>query len=258
MLQLLPKADLATGQIDLWCVFQDEINDPELLNKYETLLSPDEKEQWPRFHFERHRHQYLVSRALVRTTLSRYLNNHPADWRYVKSKYGRPEISLDQNKSNLRFNLSHTEGMIILGVCLDEDLGVDVENIKRDSSLLGIADRYFSPMEVAELRSLPEDQQQTRFFHYWTLKESFIKARGMGLSLPLDQFSFHLGKNKPFQISFEEDDDPIPWQFWQLSLSAQHIAAVAVQRSRQSDYHLTVKKTVPLFEDLDLDYEMLR
>ncbi|MCG8332947.1 MAG: 4'-phosphopantetheinyl transferase superfamily protein [Proteobacteria bacterium] len=258
MPHLLPKLELSKSRIDLWCVFQDEITDQDLLNDYEKLLSPDERDQWPKFHFEKHRHQYLVSRALVRTTISRYLIGHPGDWRYVKNKYGRPEIIQQQNHKNLRFNLSHTEGMIILGICLDDDLGVDVEDIKRDRSLIGIADRYFSPLEVEELRSLPEDQQQTRFFDYWTLKESFIKARGMGLSLPLDQFSFHLGTNKPFQISFDSNDDHTLWQFWQIRLSEKHIGAIAIQRSQQSNYQLTIKKTIPLLKDLDFDYHMLR
>jgi 4'-phosphopantetheinyl transferase len=205
----------------------------------------------------RHRHQYLVSRALVRTTLSRYLQGYPKDWQYQKNKYGRPELIRQPAGINLRFNLSHTDGMIILGITLDDDLGVDVEDIKRDRQLIDIADRYFSGLEVDELRSLPESQQQERFFDYWTLKESFIKARGMGLSLPLDQFSYHLGRNEPFRISFNSQDDPTPWQFWRLYLSDRHIAAVAVQRSQLKDYQLMVKKTIPLVQDLEFDYQLI-
>ncbi len=253
----LSKIKLSSGEIHLWCVFQDEITDKDILAGYEKLLSPEETEQWPKFHFARHRHQYLVSRALVRSTLSRYIDIDPEEWTYSKNKYGRPEIANATADPRLRFNLSHTEGSIIMGVTQADDMGVDVEDLKRGGSLLEIADRYFSPLEVNELRSLPSEQQPARFLDYWTLKESFIKARGMGLSLPLDQFSFHLNQKEPLSISFESQDDPKPWQFWRLRLSPQHVAAVAVQRSHPLDYQLVVKKTIPLMEDVEFEYKII-
>ena len=103
----------------------------------------------------------------------------------------------------VRFNLSHTDGLAVCAVVLKHDIGVDVEHRQRRVVSENIARRFFSPSEVREFESLPERMQQDRFFQYWTLKESYIKARGMGLSIPLEKFSFHLLKNKPIRISFD-------------------------------------------------------
>ena len=98
------------------------------------------------------------------------------------------------HEGGLRFNLSHTDGLVVCLVAVEREIGVDVEHTARAGSVgIEIAERFSSPSEVAELRSLPFADQRSRFFDYWTLKEAYIKARGLGLHLPLDQFSFHLG-----------------------------------------------------------------
>src|SRR5205823_5574435 len=104
--------------------------------------------------------------------------------------YGRPETA-NSEASNLSFNISHTHSLIVLGVTRGRALGVDVENFRAREVSIDVADRYFAPQEVAVLNASPQHEQQYRFFEYWTFKESYIKARGMGLSLPLDKFSFH-------------------------------------------------------------------
>ena len=241
---------LEANEIHLWFAFIDEIHNTEILAAYEKLLTKEEKARQGRFHFERHRRQYLVTRALVRTTLSRYTGVEPRDWRFSTNEYGRPEISAPGGLPLLRFNLSHTDGLIACAVVLKWDIGVDVEDMKRKGQTVEIAERFFSPMEVKDLRML-ESGKRGRFFDYWTLKESYIKARGKGLSIPLEQFSFHISDKRPLRIFFGPriKDDPSQWQFWLLRPTIRHKAALSLRRKKEKDCILSIKRVIPLVEE---------
>jgi 4'-phosphopantetheinyl transferase len=266
-------------EVHLWHVDPAQVADERLLAAYRALLSPAEHERTARFVFEKGRHESLVTRALVRTTLSIYQPEvDPRAWQFIANPYGRPEIAvpscpldprfLDLGFLGLRFNVSHTDGRIVCLVAVGREIGVDVEDAARRAPL-EVADHYFSPSEVAELRSLPEAARPGRFFDYWTLKESYIKARGLGLQLPLDQFSFHLGANEvgpgglgpgglgpvarrqppPITISFGPQiaDDPATWQFDLRDLTPRHRLAIAIRRAAdEPDLAIRVIPVVPL------------
>jgi 4'-phosphopantetheinyl transferase len=219
----------------------------EKLDAYRALLSPDEHERMARFVFDRDRRAFLITRALVRTTLSRYAQVAPADWKFIANVHGRPEI-LDRpdGAPDLRFNISHTDGLIACAVTIGREVGVDVENIGR-RLLHDVAGRHFAPGEVTDLRALPEDEQQRVFFDYWTLKEAYIKARGFGLALPLGDFAFKLNPPRPPVITFEPslEDDPDTWQFLQDWPTPQHRLGLAVRRD-DGDLPVRIRFVVPL------------
>ena len=200
---------------------------------YLGLLTPDEHERMQRLVFERTREQFLLTRALVRTMLSRYAPVAPADWRFVTNAHGRPEI-LDRppGAPDLRFNLSHTDGLVACAVTVGREVGIDVEYVDRRLTH-DVAGRFFAPREVSDLRALPVDDQARVFFDYWTLKEAYIKARGFGLALPLGDFAFCLSPDAPPAITFEPSlpDDPETWQFVQSWPTEQHRLGLAVRRS---------------------------
>lgn len=239
---------LAPGEAHLWYAVPDELRDAALISRYRTWLAPGERERLERFRFEKHRHEYLCTRALVRSTLSRYAPVAPAEWSFGANRYGCPYIAGPPVLPRLRFNLSNTLGLVACLVALDVDIGVDVEATERPGETVQLADRFFSPTEVVELRSLPPERQRGRFFDYWTLKESYIKARGMGLAIPLDQFSFHLTPGQPVRISFDPQlqDDPASWQFLQQQPLPDHKAAVAIRRGAgKPDFTVTTRWVVP-------------
>lgn len=243
-----PDVVISDDEVHLWFSFPEQIGDAGLLASYMDILSPEEQARRQRYHFEKHRHLFLVSRALLRTTLSRYTGIPSGQLQFSKNKYGRPEISSDRVITPVRFNLSHTEGLIALAVTLNDDIGVDVEHIIRKNSMMNLANHFFSRREAADLLQVEEGSRQERFFDYWTLKESYIKARGMGLSLPLDQFSFHLSDQAPIQISFNKDIDDASddWQFWLMKPTAHHTAAVSLRKNKKRRVTLSVNKVVPL------------
>ena len=216
------------------------------LDAYRALLSQDEHERMARFVFDRDRRAFLITRALVRTMLSRYAPVTPAQWRFITNVHGRPEIlERPAGAPDLRFNISHTDGLIACAVTIGREVGVDVEHINR---LLthDVAGRFFAPDEVADLRRLPDDEQRRVFFDYWTLKEAYIKARGFGLALPLGDFAFKLNPPRPPAITFEPslEDDPSTWQFMQDWPTPLHRLGLAVRRDG-NDLPVRMRFVVP-------------
>ena len=224
----------------------DEIRDEKLLRAYDELMAEDERTKRDRFRFEKDQHSCLVTRALVRTVLSKYTDVPPGAWRFVTNEYGRPEIDEPADARWLKFNLSHTDGLIALIVARDREVGVDVEDRERRGRLLNVADRYFSPPEVKALRALPEKDKLDRFFLYWTLKESYIKARGMGLAIPLSQFSFAIASDISITFDAKLDDDPDTWQFTAMSFGPRHALAASIRRGAEDNVRLVLHETVPL------------
>ncbi|MGK5093833.1 4'-phosphopantetheinyl transferase superfamily protein [Deltaproteobacteria bacterium TL4] len=247
MFAVTPDLVLKPEDLHLWLAFPDEITDPLLLSRYKELMAPEEKAQHQRFYFEKDRHLYLLTRALIRTTLSRYFPLKPEQWIFSRNAYGRSEIVREPGVPHLRFNLSHTAGLVICGITLKQDIGVDVENIERNHEMVSIANRYFSKQEVQELLSLPAAEQPSRFYDYWTLKESYIKARGMGLSLPLEQFSLNISNHPSLSISFDPSlkDVSKHWQFWLIKPTRHHRTALALRNDTDLSYKLSMKKVIP-------------
>lgn len=249
---------LHDNEIHLHFSWPEQITDEGLLQSYRSLLTDDELAQMERFYFARHRHQYLVTRALVRTSLSSYHQVDPAEWQFVKNGYGKPEVSHPARFSPVRFNVSHTDGLIMCGIVRGFDIGVDVEDRHRSTrAALESLSNYFSKPEIEDLQTLAADRQNHRFFDYWTLKESYIKARGKGLSIPLDKFSFHFRENalSEFRVHADLDDDARSWQFWRTPVTGRYQVAVAVN-SPAVDYQLTAFNTIPTqgSETLDLTF----
>lgn len=239
--------DLPGNEIHLYFSFPEKITDPSLLLAYESLLTDDELTQMSRLYFARHRHQFLITRALIRSTLSDYFPLEPTDWRFGKNSYGKPEISFPDNIGPVRFNLSHCEGLILCGIAREHDIGVDVENAQRSTqAAFENLSSYFSPTEITDLAGLPPEQQKQRFFDYWTLKEAYIKARGLGLAISLAKFSFLFEADRLNGFSTHPDlnDDASNWQFWRMSLAERYRIAVAVNSA--NDFTVSTFKSVPL------------
>jgi 4'-phosphopantetheinyl transferase len=221
--------ELDTTEIHVWLSFCNEINDPLLLDFYLSLLSREEKQQQSRFHFSSLQRRYLVTRAMVRLVLSRYAFVRPEEWRFRVNEYGRPAVLMPHGEEEqIFFNVSHTTGLIVLAVARRRALGVDVENLEASEMPVDVADRFFASSEVTALLALPSSQQQDRFFEYWTFKESYIKARGMGLSIPLDKFSFDFPSDRGVTLSIDTtlSDVAENWRFWQFRPRKEYLIAI--------------------------------
>jgi 4'-phosphopantetheinyl transferase len=186
------------------------------------LLTDDERQRLERFHFERDRQLFLAARALLRCSLSRASGVPPGDWRFQAGAHGRPEIAAPA--SPLRFNVSHTPGLAMVSVAVGRDVGVDVERVP-GSVPFDVVDRSFAPSERALVRSAPPEEQPDLFAEIWTLKEAYVKARGLGLALELDGFAFQLS---PVRLLAAEG--PLDWHVESFSPTDAHRAALCVRR----------------------------
>ncbi|MBO0766892.1 MAG: 4'-phosphopantetheinyl transferase superfamily protein [Hyphomicrobiaceae bacterium] len=195
----------------------------------EPILSGDERERIARLHFQRDRRRSLISRGLLRTLLGRYLDMPPEALAFGYSPYGKPALAVPDTP--LRFNVSHSGELLLIAVTLERALGVDVEEIRRDMEVLEIAARFFSPSERDRLASVPEVLRHDAFFDCWTRKEAYIKAKGDGLSLPLDQFDVAFGPGLPARLLATRPDQAEARRWWlrELDVAEGYKAALAVE-----------------------------
>jgi 4'-phosphopantetheinyl transferase len=229
---------LAPPDVHLWLVRPERAAGPELEEAYRALLSPDEREQHGRFVLEKRRHEFLVTRALVRTVLSRYGAQPPEAWRFARGEHGRP--SLDP-PGELDFNLSNGPGLVACAVAR-VPVGVDLEPYERAGTILSLAPRVLSGAERRALDAIPQAQRADRALSLWTLKEAYLKARGAGLSLPLQELEFTVeGGSVSASFGPVLADQPARWSFRLLDHAGHRLALATVGPAQ-----LRVREVVPL------------
>jgi 4'-phosphopantetheinyl transferase len=218
------QMDLSANHIHVWQL-DLEVGADRLAQLRATLAS-DEMERADRFYFERDRVRFAAGRGLLREILGHYLATPPARLAFAYNEYGKPSLSGDHTDA-LSFNLSHSGAMGLLAVRLCGELGVDLEEYRPGKSDGNVAEQYFSPREVACLRAVPEALRTRAFLNCWTRKEAYIKARGMGLSIPLDSFDVTLTPGEPAALlRTAEPVDREKWQLCELSLEEGFIGAL--------------------------------
>ena len=208
---LVPELDCAG--LHLWHASPQER--ASLLPHLDSLLSADEAQRRDRFRFESDRKDFAFARGMLRTVLAAYLEADPHELRFQYTEHGKPALASVVPEKDLQFNLSHTQGAVLLGICRQRAIGVDVERVREDLIPRDIAARFFSPAEQKALFSLPEAEQREAFFRCWTRKEAFLKARGHGLSFPLAGFDVSIGAAEA-EVRLTTRPDPAEAQNWQI------------------------------------------
>lgn len=224
--------DLKERQVDIWRIALDDSTRLKTglrvdSNKpIESTLSADESDRATRFHFEADRNRYIAAHGAVRDILAYYLRRDPAELTFSVNQYGKP--ALEDRK--LEFNLSHSKDFALVAVTQERNVGVDVEHIRQGISSHVIAQQYFSKAEIAELQSLPIEQRVSAFFTCWTRKEAYIKAQGLGLSLPLESFDVSLSPNEPaiLRATRPDEKEAARWRLRSLDVDPNYAGAVAV------------------------------
>lgn len=221
---------LLKNDIHIWLIKLSDIT-ADKLTFLDSFLSASELERNIGYMFASHRKRDTVCRGLLRLVLSNYLGKTPSSLKFSSNAYGKP--SLEGCEVNLQFNLSHSGDYIACAVTVDSAIGIDVETKQRKNDVMSIADHYFTKTELDDILAQTKECRHSKFFEYWTLKEAYIKARGLGLAIPLDQFSFSIGPNHNISIDFGEgiDDGDENWTFLLWPLEYEYTLAVAVQQS---------------------------
>lgn len=200
------------------------------MQRCRAILTEQEVDSCFAFHRDEDRCRAFVTRALLRETLSRYAPVRPEAWEFSLGSHGKPAIAGPAGL-RLRFNLSHTGGLVACALTLDDDIGVDLEDMTRELDPLELAEHVFSREEITALRALAPDAQRRRFFESWTLKEAYLKARGLGLALDPQSVSFDLYEGGHARARFprEMEDSPSSWSFAVLNTHSEHVLAIATR-----------------------------
>ncbi len=239
--------------LKLWLAYPGDLEEAAIEEACTAILNDAERARAGRFRFDRHRREYLATHALARVALSHVCPLPPEAWSFSVNKYGKPSPIPE---CGLRFNQSNSVEMAVCLVARPDarpvsqldanssaaagEVGVDIESLARAEEIVPLASRVFSAAERAQLDALPVGGRPDRALSLWTLKEAYIKARGMGLSLPLDGISFLF--DGPEAIRFEVapgvDDDPGRWRFCRFD-HAGHRIALAVEAGASRSLAIT-------------------
>jgi 4'-phosphopantetheinyl transferase len=189
------------------------------------LLDDKERAQAARFRFVHLAETYIVAHAALRSVLAQWVGQRPQDLVFDVNAYGKPHMA---QPGAPVFSLSHTVGAALCAVAPSGDIGVDIEK-QRPLAHDDLVGRFFSVAEVQQFDALPPDQQEAGFFSGWTRKEAYIKAKGLGLSLPLNQFSVEMSPQLEPSLRSSEwaCEDVARFRIWDLPVRAGYRAALA-------------------------------
>jgi 4'-phosphopantetheinyl transferase len=227
---------MSKDTLQLWFAYPNDLLAEGVAQACELLLSEEERARWQAFKFDRLRREYLTTHALARASLS---HNHPIApeaWRFTLNEYGKPAT---RPAYGLHFNLSNSRELVVCLIDYVAEVGVDVEPFTRAGDICEVAHRVFSPLELSQLEALPDSERFDRGLSLWTLKEAYIKARGMGLSLALNKISFVFGDTEGIRLELDSclNDESGRWRFCLLD-HAGHRIALMVERAADPELQI--------------------
>jgi 4'-phosphopantetheinyl transferase len=226
------RPTLADGEVHVW---RASLNQPQaVLRGLSRLLSEDESERAGKFYFPRDRDHFVVARGALREILGRYTGVAPGLLRFTYNRYGKPSLRGGEHEDALRFNVTHSNGVALYALARAREVGVDIEYVREDFAGIEVSERFFSAREVSALRALPRGAFTKAFFDCWTRKEAYIKARGEGLSHPLERFAVSLAPGEPAALLCTDEDPPeaARWSLVELFPGEGFCSALAVEGGR--------------------------
>jgi 4'-phosphopantetheinyl transferase len=217
------------GEVQVWLFTLAEPYGETLT--WSRLLSIEEINRAERYRFKKDRVRFIARRWILRQLLGQYCNIDPARISYQLNSFGKPGLASNQ----LSFNLSKSGDRMAFGFTLEKDVGVDIEQTRPHTNLSLLAKRSFSQEEQGELEALPPSLQVEAFYHTWTQKEAFIKAKGIGLSQPLEDFSVSVDPGKPGRLISLKDypEEVSRWKMASFKPGADCWMAVCVRADRE-------------------------
>lgn len=212
----VPGSDLtlADDEVHIWRASLDA--PAATVQRLRHTLAVDEVVRAARFAFAHDRDHFIMARGMLRTILGRYLQLRPSHLRFRYNPYGKPALMTGASREPLSFNLSHSNGMVLYAVTRQRAVGVDLEEVRAEPVCEHISKRFFTANEHDGLIAVPGPHRQAAFFTCWTRKEAYVKARGDGLSHPLDAFEVTVRPGDPPEL-LRTADDPAERQRWSLA-----------------------------------------
>lgn len=220
---------LSTHDVHVWRAHLHR--SPPRVERLQSLLSGEERTKARHLYLEKDRQFWIVSRGLLRTLLGRYTTTDPHSIRLGFNAYGKPALLSPVQMPTLQFNVSHSANLALFAFSLRRPVGVDVEYMRPLLDYNEIATHSFSAREQTLLRQVPQENKLQAFYNCWTRKEAYIKARGVGLSLPLDLFDVSLLPGEPAVLlqSREHPQELRRWSMQELTPWAGYTGALVAE-----------------------------
>lgn len=193
-----------------------------VFQQLEKRISTERREKIKKYHFEEDKKRSIMAEVLLRHSLKKDFGITREKVQFTKNSFGKPML---KNFEQIHFNLAHSGDWVVCGVS-DVPIGIDVEIIK--SNDLGVAKAFFTSSEYKDILNQPKEKQIKYFYKLWTLKESYVKAEGKGLYIPLNSFSFCI---LPHAIQMYEGDQLSKKYYFQVfNLDDFHISTVCSKK----------------------------
>ncbi len=225
----LQHAGPTTGPVRLRAAFLAlEGLDADTFERLKAELLPAEKARIARLPLSHLQQQKIAGAMLARTLLAETLDADPRTVGISHDALGAPVAMHRDIPAPVYFSRTQTSGMVAACIATGARCGIDVERIKADAADRDLARHLFSPGEQAHLAAFPAQAATEAFFRIWTLKEAYIKARGLGFRLDLQGFSL-ISSNGTVHFDAPADDDPARWSFLSQLLAPGHCLAVAAE-----------------------------
>ncbi|CAK0762529.1 4'-phosphopantetheinyl transferase [Gammaproteobacteria bacterium] len=192
------------------------------------LLDISEKTRAERFRGVDLRRRHVIAHGAVRLLLADFCQQPVTTLRLVQNAWGKPALA---DAGSPVFNLSHTQDLALCAIAPAGEIGVDIEALRPSPIVerLDLARRFFSLDEYQALNELDTQAFSSAFFRCWTRKEAYIKAKGLGLSLPLNQFSVACRLDAAPALLASEycPADVTRYQFWDLAVPEGYCGSLA-------------------------------
>lgn len=219
---------LLRSEIHVWQAYYDETWPRQ--DKLYATLSSDERLCAERFYFPQDTSHYIFSHGILRYVLGKYLFLSPEDIHFHYNRHAKPYLSAAIDRQVLSFNMSHSGQWVLIAVAQGREVGIDVEKIRIRDHLHQIAEYFFSPQEYTALTAMPAEQRVEAFFTYWTRREAYLKALGVGISGVLDSVDLPVSDGKPvFLVAGEASAREDCWRYVGFRPAPEYMAAVVVE-----------------------------
>ena len=201
-------------------------SDPDAVARTIASLPDADRARAAKYRVDRDRAMFLGGRVMARTLVAGALGLDRDGWQWREGERGRPEIAAPPTP--LRFNLAHSAGLVVCALANGRDVGVDVEDLERAPFDRRLVRRYCAPAEADDIDA-QGDRWRDRFLTYWTLKEAYLKARGLGIAVQLADVCFTLEPDVRISFLGELAGTSTDWMFHLDRPTTRHIIAVAVE-----------------------------
>ncbi|HEV3003332.1 MAG TPA: 4'-phosphopantetheinyl transferase superfamily protein, partial [Pirellulales bacterium] len=216
-------------EVHVWRVALDDPGGN--LRDASRVLSPDELRRAERLQFEKDRLAFAIGRSALRTILGRLIGEEPGRLSFEYGPSGKPALATPRQVRALEFNVSHSHGLALVAVSWSRCLGVDVEQVRELDGYAEIVGRFFSAREREAFAGIADQTKREAFFRGWVRKEAVLKAKGAGMSLPLDSFDVSLSPGEPAKLLHMEGPpgEAERWSLADLDPATGFVAALAVE-----------------------------